>query len=196
MQNAHTRKTAYTFFLYFTTDLQRKPNRTVFQNRTELEKIHSAHPYEIYSVPAVWILMTGESIPGVECMGKVRSRVLALGFKVFLHNGKWPTPTLTLGNTMHFPVYIQVLRLGWPFVSKVFGPSLIMLTNASATLISSKYLLNWLAVGAWTTEAVFTTLIGDVGSTWAANNIDSLKLARVWSDMIAVKSGSNYKVLW
>ena len=27
MQNAHTRKTAYTFILYFTTDLQRKPNR-------------------------------------------------------------------------------------------------------------------------------------------------------------------------
>ena len=51
MQNAHTRKTAYTFFLYFTTDLQRKPNRRFFktklkqnrtrgfsQNRTELEK--------------------------------------------------------------------------------------------------------------------------------------------------------------
>ena len=39
MQNAHTRKTAYMFFLYFTTDLQRKPNRTngFFQNRTETE---------------------------------------------------------------------------------------------------------------------------------------------------------------
>ena len=34
MQNAHTRKTAYTFFLYFITDPQRKPNR----DRTELEK--------------------------------------------------------------------------------------------------------------------------------------------------------------
>ena len=35
MQNAHTRKTAYTFFLYFTTDLQRRPNQTDgFQNRT------------------------------------------------------------------------------------------------------------------------------------------------------------------
>jgi len=47
MQNAHTRKTVYTF-LYFTTDLQKRPNRTDFskpnrthgfsQNRTELEK--------------------------------------------------------------------------------------------------------------------------------------------------------------
>jgi len=50
MQYAHTRKTAYTFFLYFTTDLQRKPNwtdgfskpnrnwnrtRSFSQNRTE-----------------------------------------------------------------------------------------------------------------------------------------------------------------
>ena len=31
MQNTHTRKTAYTFFLYFTTDLQNKPNRRFFQ---------------------------------------------------------------------------------------------------------------------------------------------------------------------
>ena len=38
MQNAHTRKTAHTFL--FTTDLQRKPNRTrgFSENRTELEK--------------------------------------------------------------------------------------------------------------------------------------------------------------
>ena len=35
MQNAYTRKTAYMFFFNFTTDLQRKPNRPVFQNRTE-----------------------------------------------------------------------------------------------------------------------------------------------------------------
>ena len=63
MQNPHTRKTAYTFFLYFTTDLQRKPNRPFFQNRNRTKpavflkknktepkpkrawKIHSAHPY-------------------------------------------------------------------------------------------------------------------------------------------------------
>jgi len=44
MQNTHTRKTAYTFFLYFTTDLQRKPNRRFFETepvvflKTELEK--------------------------------------------------------------------------------------------------------------------------------------------------------------
>jgi len=46
---------------------------------------------EIYSVPAVWILMTGESIPGVECMGKV----VALGSTISSY-GKWPTQTLTL----------------------------------------------------------------------------------------------------
>ena len=58
MQNAHTRKTVYTF-MYFTTDLQRKENRTdgFFQNRNQNRnprfflkpnrtwKIHSAHPY-------------------------------------------------------------------------------------------------------------------------------------------------------
>ena len=37
--------------------------------------------------------MTGESIPGVECMGKV----VALGSTISSY-GKWPTPTLTLGN--------------------------------------------------------------------------------------------------
>ena len=35
MQNAHTRKTAYTFFLYFATDLQRKLNRTDSFFKTE-----------------------------------------------------------------------------------------------------------------------------------------------------------------
>jgi len=34
--------------------------------------------------------MTGESIPGVECMGKV----VALGSTIY-SCGKWPTPTLT-----------------------------------------------------------------------------------------------------
>jgi len=50
IQNAHTRKTVYMFFLYFTTDLQRRPNwtdsffskpnqtRGFSQNGTELEK--------------------------------------------------------------------------------------------------------------------------------------------------------------
>jgi len=63
--------------------------------------------------------------------------------------------------------------------------------------MSSNSLLNRLAVGAGITEAVLTTFIGeDVGRAWAANNIDSPGLAKVWSDMIAVVSGRNYKVLW
>ena len=34
MQNAHTRKTVYTFFLYFTTDLQR---RSIFKTEQNLK---------------------------------------------------------------------------------------------------------------------------------------------------------------
>jgi len=48
--------------------------------------------------------MTGESIPGVECMGKV----VALGSTISSY-GKWPTPTLTLGKKTP----LQVLRLGY-----------------------------------------------------------------------------------
>jgi len=43
MQNAHTRKTAFTFFLYFTTDLQRK-QLTVFKTGTEPAVIIKTEP--------------------------------------------------------------------------------------------------------------------------------------------------------
>ena len=76
MQNAHTRKIAYTFFLYFTTDLQRKPNRRFFktepkpnrtcgfsQNRTET-KLEKSFPHipSIKSQKAVCIYYTASII--------------------------------------------------------------------------------------------------------------------------------------
>ena len=120
--------------------------------------------------------MTGESIPGVECMGKV----VALG-----SSGRHRDTNIRQHHCV-IPRYLSGVR---PF------------SHANQCLshpyMSSNSLQNWLAVSSSTTEAELTTLIGgDVGEAWAANNVDSLELARVWSDMKAVMSGRNYSVLW